>query len=392
MSLRDKLESASKDALAAKVTGRLRELADKLEASDISVDELGKARMVRLGSHQGLIKTADGEAEIHELENYSIEIDPRWAAGPEWPAVQPAAPVKVKVDPVKSRSRRGWGTAVILPDPQIGFRRYEDGTLDPLHDDQAMACAMKVAQAAAPDLIILLGDLLDLTEMGRYEQEETFQLGTQLALDRAHEWLATLRATFPGSEIRLIEGNHDRRLPKAIRANYMAAANLKRANVPAGWPVLSVPYLLHLDELDIEYVSGYPAAETAINPGLICKHGDKVRSRGSTASAVIRDIPTRSVIFGHVHRIEAHYHRCPGRHEILETYAATPGTLARIDGAVPGSQTATDALGKPVPRVMDWQHGLAVVEYERKGWRSHLELIQIHAGETFWRGRRIVAK
>ncbi|WP_218571937.1 hypothetical protein, partial [Pseudomonas sp. SZ57] len=84
------------------------------------------------------------------------------------------------------------------------------------------------------------------------------------------------RANAPEAEVTLIEGNHDRRLQKSILRNAKAAFGLKRANDPESWPVLSVPNLLRLDDLGVEYVEGYPAGEKWINDNLVCIHGHKV--------------------------------------------------------------------------------------------------------------------
>ena len=39
-----------------------------------------------------------------------------------------------------------WKTAIILPDPQIGFRKFDDGTLDPFHDTKAMSIAIQIIE------------------------------------------------------------------------------------------------------------------------------------------------------------------------------------------------------------------------------------------------------
>jgi hypothetical protein len=44
--------------------------------------------------------------------------------------------------PEKAKVKKGksdWKLAIALPDTQIGFRKYEDGTLDPFHDVHARA-------------------------------------------------------------------------------------------------------------------------------------------------------------------------------------------------------------------------------------------------------------
>jgi predicted phosphodiesterase len=280
----------------------------------------------------------------------------------------------------------GWKTALILPDPQIGFRRFDDGTLDPFHDEQAIAVALRIIGTLVPDVIVNLGDLLDLAEWSRFEQEPAFASTTQAALDRAHLFLAEQRAAAPGADIRLLEGNHDRRIYKAVVNNAKAAFGLRQAaSPPESWPVLSVPHLLRLDELGVEYVGGYPAGITWVNDNLACIHGHKVRSAGSTAAAVVDDERV-SVIFGHVHRIELLHKTRQTRSGPKHSLAATPGCLSRIDGAVPSTKGSTDPWGKPLTSWENWTQGIAVVSYMEGDGPFALELVPIFHGQAVFRG------
>jgi hypothetical protein len=66
--------------------------------------------------------------------------------------------------------------------------------------------------------------------------------------------------------------------------------------------------------------------------------------------------------------------------------AASPGCLARIDGAVPSVKGGTDLDGRPIVRHEDWQQGIAVVDYQPGDGDFHLELVPIRDGEARWRG------
>lgn len=255
-----------------------------------------------------------------------------------------------------------------------------------------MAVALDVIRQVRPHRIVNLGDTLDFPEWGTYEQEAAFSFTTQPTIDRAHRWLVEQQAA-AGPQLehhQLIEGNHDRRLEKAIRRNAMAAFGLRRANEPDSWPVMSVPNLLRLDELAVEYVGGYPAGIAWVNDNLACIHGHKVRSAGSTAAAVIDDERV-SVIFGHVHRIELQHKTRRTRAGAKQSFAATPGCLSRIDGAVPSVKSSTDPLGRPLMSWENWQQGLAVVEYEPGDGRFHLEIVPIIDGTARYRGKGMAA-
>jgi hypothetical protein len=142
-------------------------IADLLESRGIDPDEVGKIQKVRLSEHQTTVKLRheDGTETIEQTTNTAdgLVFVPSWDAGPEWPVVQQAAPCQVsapKLGKPGSKTKSGWHTAVILPDPQIGYRRYEDGTLDPFHDEQAMAVALQLVAHLKPELIINLGNQL----------------------------------------------------------------------------------------------------------------------------------------------------------------------------------------------------------------------------------------
>jgi hypothetical protein len=180
-----------------------------------------------------------------------------------------------------------------------------------------------------------------------------------MAIEYGHNLLKTIRTMLPESEIVLLEGNHDRRLEKQVRANLMSAYGLKRAGEEL--PALSIPYLLALDQLGIKYVGAYPAGRYFITPQLQCVHGEVVK-KGATAKAVTTNEGV-STIHGHTHRIE-HYARTMRTFEgARQTFTFSPGTLSRIDGAVPSTHSSTGVDGKPVTNYEDWQHGIAIIDH-----------------------------
>ncbi len=378
------MAEAFKEELAK---SRLGKIADLLERSGIEPEEIGTVEKVRISEWQGLTKNEEGIAEIHDLGGVSVVINPAWANGPEWPVVQQAAPINIKHLPKRAKAEKKYKTAVIMPDPQIGFRMYEDGEMDPFHDEEAMAIALKILRELDADTVVNLGDFLDFAEFGKFEIEPAFAKTSQAAIDRGHKFLCEQRANAPDAHIVLLEGNHDRRLQKSITKNTAAALHLKRAEEPEDWPVMSVPFLLRLNEdhLKVEYVGGYPAGIYWVNQNLACIHGHITRSRGSTVAAVVDDERT-SIIHGHIHRIEL-------QHKTRRTYdgakrslAASPGCLCRIDGAVPSTKGSTDPHGKPVNAVEDWQQGMAVVTYEEGNGNFDVELVPISRGEAIFRG------
>lgn len=392
MSLRETVEAF--DA-PRQMSSQASKIAKLLAENGVSIDDIGKIDKVRINEREiaNKMKDAYGNDTVVKdvITTTQLVITPSWDQGPEWPVVQQAKPTKVT--PVKSTKKAaldGWETAVILPDVQIGFREFPDG-LDPFHDELAMQVALQIVRDVRPDKIINLGDFLDLPNFGTYEQEPAFANTTQATLDRGHYFLAEQRAAAPEAEIELIEGNHDRRLQKMILKNAMTAFGIRRAgDPPTAWPVMSVPYLLRLDELDVSYVEGYPAGITWINDNLACVHGSKVRSNGSTAAAVVDDERV-SIIHGHIHRIEEQHKTRRTALGPKFSFAASPGCLCRIDGAVPSAKSSTDSSGRPVNAVENWQNGLAVVHYEPGNGRFHYQSIPIYDGWAMYNGKEFSA-
>lgn len=357
---------------------RIGRLADLLERSGIDVDDLGSLKQVKVNEWQGFYKDSEGEAHTVDMSGMAVVLNPKWDEGPEWPVVQPARPVTIKPVTVP-RPKRKPKLAVILPDTQIHFWHIE-GELIPFHDDSAMNVCLQFIKEHQPDLIVNLGDLLDLPTFGKYEQAPTFAYATNEAIARGHQWLAEQRANAPKAQIVVLEGNHDRRLQKYIVGNAGAAFGLRRATIPDKWPRYSIPDLLELEHLNVEYVEGYPAGRFWINDRLVCEHGHRVTSRGSTAKMVADDERV-STVFGHVHRLEMHYKTVQVRNGGRTSFAASPGCLCRIDGAVPSVKGSTDTWGRPVLNYPEnWQQGFATVLYEDgDGWFDY----QSHYINTF---------
>lgn len=295
-----------------------------------------------------------------------------------WDPVRVARPVKVTVPKAKP-IKRDRLTALVLPDPQFGYRWLDDGTLEPFHDDAALSIALQIAEVERPDLTIWLGDFLDLAPLGRYRKEEGLARTVQAAIDRGYEELAAHRALC--GEMRLIEGNHDARLHLAVIDNLVAASGLRRAARPHEFPALSVPSLLRLEDLDTKYVGAYPAGATYINDNLACIHGRKL-----DIGQVLNDERT-SLIQGHIHRIDIRYSTRNTREEPKFTVAMSPGTLARIDGSVPSMRGGVDLYGKSVRSWENWQQGVLVVRYEPGDGLFDLEMVPIFNGRAYHMGR-----
>lgn len=312
---------------------------------------------------------------------------------PKWQPVDRSQPVVLaapkKVTPKKSKHT----VHIALPDPQIGYRDL-GGRLDPFHDESAMDVALQITsfieETDRLDTVVNLGDFLDLPAQGRFEQEAAFASTTQAAFDRGHLFLQQQRqAAGPKAKIVLVEGNHDRRMEKFITANMLSAFGLRRANTTE-LPAMSIPYLLRLEEIGVEYIDAYPAGAYWITESLRAIHGTKARSNGSTAAAYTNADPHISTIFGHSHRLEIQSKTVYNGAGAIRSVAVSPGCLCRVDGAVPSVNGSTHIDGSPARHWENWQQGVAVITVEPNG-EFFTELVQIKDGQAWFRGKKFIA-
>ncbi|AXH50192.1 metallophosphatase [Microbacterium phage Musetta] len=317
--------------------------------------------------------------------------DAKSGGGPEWPVVQPAAPVEIKgIFPSIAPARNGLTMSLKGADNQIGFRALPNGTYEAFHDDKAMNLFVEVARIEQPESIVILGDFLDLAAQGRWTQEAGFANTTQMAIDHAHAWLAKLRKAAPFAEIIIVEGNHDKRMQGFIETNALAAFGLTRANMPESWPVMSLPYLLRLDDLNVKYVDAYPAATHWDDDRTRNIHGTRANSKGSTMAQYANDLPHINTWAGHTHRAEIVYKTVMGaRGEAIESYSANPGALCRTDGVVPGVHSALHADGSSALIVEDWHQGFGVNLFSPVTGESWPQIYRIRDGKALYNGEMI---
>ena len=362
-------------------------IAEMLERKGISLDEVGDIK--RVSVYQSIIKNDLGEAEVQDLT--AIQFSPKWESGPEWPVVQQGPSIQIQKTKTKSKQTKGFKTCIVPPDIQIGYYRNFDGTLEPTHDEKALDILIAMIEDMQPELIVCVGDNLDLPEMGKYVTYPAYAQTTQASIDRATMFCAQMRNAAPHARIIWLAGNHEERMPKYIVQNATAAYGLRKGNSPESWPVLSVPYLCRMDEFGVEYFPGYPAADFWINKKLRIIHGDRVKSSGSTAHVYLNAEKT-SVIYGHIHRIETAFKTREDFDGPRTIMAASPGCLARIDGAIPSTKGGVDLDDRPLTRHENWQQGIGVVTFEDDGEHKFAyEVAPIYNGWMMYRGKEYKA-
>lgn len=371
------MTSLANDVDFAVGVGAIRDL---LERNGIEPSEVGKLHRIKdVRLYQGLAKIAQRDAEGNQIgevlevkDMASIVLSPKWEEGPEWPVVQPGPLFKAPKIEVTTLAGDDYKEGIILPDMQIGFYHGIDGELISTHDDRAIDLVLQIIKTMDPDLVVMVGDNLDFPEMGKYRLSPAFSQTTQAALDYATELMYRIRKAAPRAVIKWLAGNHEERLPNYLLDNAAAAFGLRQGKHPllpetdSRYPVLSVPHLCHLDLSGIEYLPGYPANDFWINERLKVIHGKFVKSNGSTSHKYLASEKV-SVLYGHIHRVEDNLRTFDKWDGASTIRAASPGTLAKIDGPVPSTKGGLDLYGRPLTVVEDWQQGFGVVKYRNSG-------------------------
>lgn len=251
------------------------------------------------------IKTPSGEIKTQQLIQVKAWLK---RAVPLVTQIPPVRAAQVTLGPRRKvqPSRSGVQRAVIIPDPQFGFRRdMRTSYLDPFHDRQALDLALQLVEELRPDRVVWLGDGQDLAPWSdKFLRSPEFVLTTQPAIDEETWWLAETRRAVPGAQIDRIEGNHDARLLNAVMKHLPEAYGLRPGTQRIeGPPVLSIPYLLGLDQLGVEYHGPYPDGVVWLNDNLACEHGDVYT--GGAVGTVKRLLETarHSRIIGHTHGV-----------------------------------------------------------------------------------------
>lgn len=288
--------------------------------------------------------------------------------------IHPAYPRLVEPENI---AQAGIRRALIIPDLQVGFSRdLKTGKLVSFHDRDAMNIVLQIAQDKRFDRIVFLGDLLDLADWGdSFVRSPEMYFTTQPALIELAWWLSQIRSVQPVAEMTVIEGNHEQRMERVIIKNIASAYQLSPAFEDNPHPSLSIPRLLGLDKLNIDWVGGYPDAEVWLADDLVCVHGDRAKSVPGTTARAMNDDREASVIFGHIHRKESVVRSVIGRGSRRVVSATCPGCLCRVDGVVPGS----------TPR-QNWSQGFAVASYG-DDISSVVDVVSIDGGTALYEGK-----
>lgn len=213
----------------------------------------------------------------------------------------------------------------------------------PFADPRALRCVEEVMKAMQPDVVVYLGDMMDFPGLStKFRRLPEQRYGLKRELKIGQEVLDNHRMLVPSARMVYIEGNHEARL-----RNYVVdlADELDVFTDDAG--VLSLPKLLGLEKLGIEYVGPYGAAWEYHS--FIFKHGE--RAVQNTSVAELRAEGT-SGMSAHTHRGGSTFNtNRSGAHVWYENFC-----LCHIRGW----KQPPRSVGSELP---NWQQGMSIIYF-----------------------------
>lgn len=314
------------------------------EALDTAETSPEHIKGLRVSQWDGLTKDSDNNPQITQLVGVQLQVG---LHGEDPVPISTARPTIIR--PTKR----------IKPTSDTKVEVFFGDTHHPFQDKRKLELAMIAIRELAPDVTTFLGDDLDMALFSRFESRAEWVGSTQASLDQFHQTLAQVKANAPETELVVHEGNHNLRFERELRKYNGELVGIRRADAVRELGVLTVPFLLRLDELDAEYVQGYPSAERWHSDVLKTFHGHVTNSSGST---VAKEIKTETVNFvhGHTHKAELIFRNVRVGREVARIFGMSPGTFADMNQA-PSGQFATDQRGRVLPQHQDWHTTLGVV-------------------------------
>lgn len=317
-------------------------------------------------------------------ENHAYEEVPE---APTWQAE------RARITPSKRKPvERDYKSIFVFGDAQIDYRRvlnHETGQeeLVPIHDERAIKLARYICRDLRPDVIVNLGDTVDLAALSRFKPDsDHFFRTVGPSFQRVHDMYAGLRADNPESRIVEVDSNHNTRLKDNVLKNIPALYNVTRPG-EEDYPVLSYPYLANLKPLNVEWVSGYHNAEFQYAEDLVFIHGMMSVSQGSTAAKLSRANQDRNIVQGHAHRAES-YHRTDRAGRVLGAFVC--GALCRTTGEVPSYHSAVDDRGNTLKYQENWQQSVMHIRDYGSG-NYQFDHILIRDGRAFYDGKEYLS-
>ncbi len=357
------------------------------------------SRSERIKTLDDLLEAGEVDLDVWEVEHY---VENKWdgqlkggAPVPLWQVkawlqkrvltekeFEPVTPIELDTNfqqpsgPVETDVNR----AVVIPDVHIGYRRdsYSHNMI-PFHDRRCLDLDLQLINEYEPELVVLLGDLLDMPNWSdKFTRSPEFANILQAAVNEGHWWLRNIREIVPDAQIVYIQGNHEERLPRFQKKNVKAAYGVKPATATEDDPdLLSIESLLDLRELNIKWIGDYPDGGHWINDNLVAEHGERSSSVNGKSAGQVLDDARASHLFAHTHRLEMATTTAYPKGGPKMYQSVSLGCQCRIGGETPGTK-----------KKQDWQNAVGLVEFETGNSSFRIEPIFINDGELIHNGQK----
>lgn len=360
----------------------------KIETKEDEFEITHSAIGNRVTSLEDLLKETNTDLEKWFVASHTINTWEQAQAGEEEPEIVTLYQVKAQLErrlidyiqpankiefPMKKgrKNKAPHNKVLFIPDTQHGHIWNQEYTkLEPIHDRKGIDAVIQLARDWQPDVVVLLGDMLDLAPWSlKYPRPPEYRQTTSATINELYYDLCRIREACPNSKIIWLEGNHEARIQKALTELLPESIHL----APAGetQPALCIERLLHLGDLGIEYVKPFPADYWLWDCIQIC-HGE---GHGKGVTTKLAKTKSYSMVKGHGHGLELSCSRVETPFGSKNITVMQPGCLCRIDGSVPGVS--------PRP---DWQHGVGFGILDEQG-QEHLWAAPIHEGRLYFEGK-----
>lgn len=251
---------------------------------------------------------------------------------------------KSRAKPIKPHFIRGQNKILVISDLHL-----------PYHDEKAIEVALLKGKAENVNIIILLGDLLDMYQLSQWVKDpKNPNMATELEICR--EFLQLLRKEFPDAEIIWKEGNHEARWQTYFYRNAPDVAVL---------PGMTVYDYMNVEQYGVQVIRDNRPINVST---LLLYHGHELpkgltnpvnQARGQWLRA------TANMIAGHGHRTSTHIERS-ATGQIFSNWSI--GCLCDLT-----PQYAS---------INKWNHGFGILTQE--GPKSfHFNNYSIHDGKLF---------
>lgn len=289
-------------------------------------------------------------------------------------ATQTKFTVRPRPEPLRPARAEGWKP----PKPKARKAGVTETTFlcgdhqAPYIDEDLHQSILRWLAEVKPPNGVIGGDGLDLPSVSKYAKTAGWNASVNECVDSFYRVLCEYRAASPDTRWVMLEGNHEARLHAHLMRQFDEGASIKRAG--EGEPLMSIPYLMRLDELGIEYVDNYPHSVHKITPTVGAIHGNIVKKDAGASGHAALIQRGFDLYHFHIHRqaLTPHtWHDIDG--EPYTRWACEVGAACRVKEGLSHTVNA------------NWQNGAATATVDKEGNHTP-ELLTWVGGKLRWRG------